>query len=252
MGKSAELDSGMETLEVISGAEKFNRWMFEIIKPYCSGNVLEIGSGIGNISQFFLNDGFDISLSDLSNDYFKILENKFSGFRNLKGLFCLDFAEKDLEKTYPHLIEQFDTVFALNVLEHVPDHEQAIRNCYKLLKPGGNLVILVPAFQTLFNKFDVALEHQRRYTTITLKKVMIIPGFNLIHSQYFNVAGILGWFVSGKLMRKNIIPGGQMKLYDQLVPLWKVVDRTLGGLLGLSIIMVVQKDELHLIDNKRY
>lgn len=242
MEKSAENNSGTETLEVISDAGKFNRWMYETIKPYCSGKVLEIGSGIGNISQFFLNDGFDISLSDLSSDYFKVLENKFNGFKNLKDLFCLDFAENDLEKKYPHLIGQFDTVFALNVLEHVPDHEQSIRNCYKLLKPGGNLVILVPAFQTLFNKFDVALEHQRRYTPKTLKKVMTIPGFKLIHSQYFNVAGILGWFVSGRLMRKNAIPGGQMRLYDQLVPLWKVVDRTLGGLFGLSVIMVVQKD----------
>lgn len=243
MERNTEYNSGTETLEVISDAGRFNRWMYETIKPYCSGKVLEIGSGIGNISQFFLNDHFDISLSDLSNDYFKILEQKFEGFENLKNLFCLDFAEKDLEQKYPHLIGQFDTVFALNVLEHVPDHEQSIRNCYKLLKPKGKLVILVPAFQTLFNKFDVALEHQRRYTLKTLKKVMLIPGFRPIHSQYFNVAGILGWYVSGKLMSKNAIPGGQMRLYDQLVPLWKVVDWTLGSFVGLSIIMVVQKDE---------
>ena len=170
-----KLNHGTETLEVISEAGKFNQWMYQTIKPYCSGNILEVGSGIGNISQFFLNDNFNVSLSDLSADYFKILESKFSGFDNLKGLFTLDFAEKELEQKYPHLIGQFDTVFALNVLEHVPDHEQAIRNCRLLLKPGGNLVILVPAFQSLFNQFDIALEHQRRYTPKSLKKVMAIP-----------------------------------------------------------------------------
>ncbi|HEY3369275.1 MAG TPA: class I SAM-dependent methyltransferase [Prolixibacteraceae bacterium] len=241
--KNDDYKSGTDTLEVISDAGNFNQWMYDTIKPYCSGNILEIGSGIGNISQYFLNDHFDISLSDLSSDYFKILENKFSGYDNLKGLFTLDFAEKELELKYPHLIGQFDTVFALNVLEHVPDHEQSIKNCHKLLKLGGKLVILVPAFQSLFNQFDVALEHQRRYTPKTLKKVMDIPGFSIVHTQFFNVIGILGWYVSGKLMGKNAIPGGQMKLYDQLVPLWKVTDWFLRPLLGLSVICVAKKNE---------
>jgi SAM-dependent methyltransferase len=237
------VNHGTETLEVISDAGKFNRWMYQTIKPYCSGNVLEVGSGIGNMSSFFLEDGFEISLSDLSNDYFRILESKFGKYPNLKGLFCLDFAEKELLEKYPHLVGQFDTIFALNVLEHVPDHEQAIRNCRLLLKPGGNLVILVPAFQALFNQFDVALEHQRRYTPKSLKKVMSIPGFKLIHTQYFNVIGILGWIVSGKILRKKTIPEGQMKLYDTLVPLWKLVDWVIGRFLGLSVICVVKKDE---------
>jgi len=241
MDKISVKDSGPETLEVISDADNFNQWMYRTIKPHCSGNILEVGSGIGNISKFFLSDKQEISLSDLSTDYFRILENKFGSFPNLKGLFTLDFAEKELEQKYPHLIGKFDTVFALNVLEHVPDHEQSIRNCYKLLKPGGKLVILVPAFQSLFNQFDVALEHQRRYTPKTLKKVMSIPGFNIVHCQYFNVIGILGWFVSGKLMSKNAIPGGQMRLYDQLVPVWKVVDWFLKPLFGLSVICVAQK-----------
>jgi SAM-dependent methyltransferase len=242
MSNKDQQNQGTETLEVISDAGKFNQWMYHTIKPFCSGKILEVGSGIGNISQYFLNDHQQISLSDLSPDYFNILESKFKGFQNLNALFTLDFAEKELEKKYPQLIGQFDTVFALNVLEHVRDHEQSIRNCYSLLKPGGKLIILVPAFQTLFNKFDVALEHQRRYTPKSLKKVMSIPGFTIIHTQYFNVMGILGWFVSGKLMGKNTIPGGQMRLYDQLVPVWKIVDSVFGGLLGLSVICVAQKE----------
>lgn len=242
MKKNITKDSGPETLEVISDAGKFNQWMYQTIKPYCSGNILEIGSGIGNISQFFLADNKKISLSDLSTDYFKILDAKFGSYPNLKSLFTLDFAEKELEIKYPQLIGQFDTVFALNVLEHVSDHEQAIQNCYKLLKSNGKLVILVPAFQSLFNQFDVSLEHRRRYTPKTLKRVMLIPGFKLIHCQYFNAMGILGWFVSGKLMSKNAIPGGQMRLYDQLVPLWKIVDWFLKPCCGLSVICVAQKN----------
>jgi hypothetical protein len=72
---------------------------------------------------------------------------------------------------------------------------------------------------------------------------MGISGFRLVHTQYFNVIGILGWFVSGKILRKKTIPEGQMKLYDTLVPLWKLVDWCIGRFIGLSVISVVTKDE---------
>ena len=56
-----EIDrSGHVNLDVINKAEKFNHWMYSAIKPYCKGRILEIGSGIGNISTCFLNDGQSI------------------------------------------------------------------------------------------------------------------------------------------------------------------------------------------------
>ena len=155
---------GTDTLEVISAANNFNRWMYETIKPHCKGEILEIGSGIGNISQFFLHEGANIFLSDIERSYFPRLEEKFSKYKNLKGLYRLDFSNKNLEKNYPELLEKFDTIFALNVLEHIPDHVQAMKNAMKMLKPGGNIVILVPAFPGLYNGFDKQLDHQRRYT----------------------------------------------------------------------------------------
>ena len=58
-----EIDlEGLETLSVIEKANKFNKWMYETIKPYSKGRILEIGCGIGNISEFFINDNFDIVL----------------------------------------------------------------------------------------------------------------------------------------------------------------------------------------------
>lgn len=241
MKENIDSNSGTETLEVISDANHFNRWMYETIKPYCSGQVLEIGSGIGNISRFFLEDQFEISLSDLSSDYFSRLKQNFAEFTNLQDVFCIDFAEPQLADKYSHLVGKFDTVFALNVLEHVEDHRLAIENSYQFLKPGGKLIILVPAFQALYNSFDKALDHYRRYSVNELENVMSIPGFELVDTKYFNVAGILGWIVSGKMMKKDTIPGGQMAFYDKLVPLWKLGDFVLSRLGGLSIICVVQK-----------
>ncbi|MCC6516189.1 MAG: class I SAM-dependent methyltransferase, partial [Chitinophagales bacterium] len=50
-----EIDAdGQTTLEAIDKADNFNEWMYQTIKPFCKGKVLEIGSGIGNISRYFL------------------------------------------------------------------------------------------------------------------------------------------------------------------------------------------------------
>lgn len=234
---------GTDTLEVISEAGHFNRWMYETIKPHCSGEILEIGSGIGNISQFFIHDGAEISLSDIENSYFPRLREKFGDKKNLKGMYLLDFSDKNLEKNYPEMLGKFDTVFALNVVEHIPNHEQAMRNAMKMLKPGGKVVILVPAFQWLYNGFDEQLDHQRRYTRKSLKKLIEGSGFELKSTQYFNFIAILGWYISGTILRKEMIPGGQMKLYDKLVPLWKIIDFFTSRIAGVSVIQVGEKSK---------
>lgn len=232
---------GTDTLEVISAADNFNRWMYETIRPHCSGEILEIGSGIGNISRFLLEDGAALSLSDIESSYFPRLKEKFGEMPNLKGMYRLDFADKDIEQNHPELMGKFDTVFALNVVEHIPDHEQALKNAKKLLRPGGKVVILVPAFQFLFNGFDKQLDHQRRYTRKTLQKLIESSGFTVKSTQYFNFIAILGWYLSGTVLKKEMIPGGQMKFYDRMVPLWKFLDFFTRRIAGVSVIQVGEK-----------
>jgi len=235
---------GTDTLEVISEAQHFNRWMYENIKPHCNGEILEIGSGIGNISQFFIHDEAKISLSDIENSYFPRLQEKFGESKNLKGMYRLDFSDKNLEKNHPELIGRFDTIFALNVVEHIYDHEQAMKNAMKMLNPGGKVVILVPAFQCLFNGFDEQLDHHRRYTQKSLKNLIEGAGFKVVHHQFFNSIAILGWFISGTVLRKRIIPGSQMRFYDALVPVWKLIDFFTRKCVGVSVIQVGEKPKI--------
>jgi 2-polyprenyl-3-methyl-5-hydroxy-6-metoxy-1,4-benzoquinol methylase len=229
---------GYSTLESISGADRFNRWMYETIKPFCHGRILEIGGGIGNISQCFLNDGEELVISELQNEYCQILKDKFSGYSNLKDVIDLDIVDPDFDIKYTSLFGKFDTVFALNVVEHIADDQKALANCKKLLKKNGNIIILVPAFQTLFNQFDVALGHFRRYTAKTLLSVFKANKYSVIHQQYFNSIGIAGWWVSGTLLRKKVIPEGQMKIYNFFVPVFKIIDRVTHRWFGLSVVMV--------------
>ena len=111
-----------------------------------------------------------------------------------------------------------------------------------MLKPGGKLIILVPAYQALYNQFDKELFHYRRYTTSSLSDVFKKAGIPIEKKFYFNAAGILGWYVSGKIQKNKTIPKGQMGLYNKLVPLFKIADQILMNSMGLSAVCVGKKD----------
>jgi len=229
---------GEETLEAIAQAYKFNQWMYETINPYTHGKILEIGSGIGNISQFFIKNKQQIYLSDIRENYCSKLEDQFSQESNVGDILQLDLVHPDFERTYADYLNYFDTLFALNVVEHIENDTLALQNCKKLLKPGGTIIILVPAFQSLYNRFDEELYHYRRYTRSSLGKVFERSEIPIIAAFYFNFMGIPGWYVSGKLQKNKTIPKGQMQLYEKLVPIFRIIDRIMLRQIGLSVITV--------------
>ncbi len=233
---------GEKTLQAIAGAENFNKWMYNTVRPYLKGHVLEIGSGIGNISSYIIYD-FNTMLSDLRQHYCDQLGQKFAHNPHLIGINTIDLTHPNFDTEYKALLGSFDSIIALNVVEHIEDDSLAMQNCFKLLRNKGNVVILVPSYQWLYNQFDKGLEHFRRYTTTRLKKLISAAGFHIAHAQYFNLAGILGWYVSGNLLKKESIPEGQMGLYNSLVPAFKVLDKIALNKIGLSTIVVGTKNE---------
>ena len=232
---------GLNTLETISKAEKFNRWTFDTIFPYCSGKILEIGSGIGNISQFFIEANASITLSDIRKNYCNQLKKRFSNSPALEEVLLIDLTDPDFENKYQEYEKTFDTVFALNVVEHIEDDSLALKNCHFLLKDGGTLLILVPAYQSLYCRFDKELGHFRRYTKKTLGKIFKLNNFHIKDSRYFNAMGIFGWIFSGKILREKTIPEGQMDLYNKLVPVFRIIDKMFLRSFGLSVIIVGSK-----------
>lgn len=232
-----EIDvEGMDTLDAVAEADSFNEWMYETINRFTEGKILEIGSGIGNISEYFIKNKQDIVLSDIRTNYRDQLQRKFPSVEVVD----MDIVDENFDTKFADKFKSYDTIFALNVVEHIKDDKLALENCYKLLKPKGKLIILVPAYQALYNNFDKALEHYRRYNKKTLSEIFP-KEFKLIHSKYFNFAGIFGWFVTGKLMGKEVIPKGQMSLYNKLVPIFKIADKIMLNNIGLSVIVVGEK-----------
>lgn len=241
MARSTIDEVGKSTLEDLSMANLLNDWMFNSIRPYTKGNILEIGSGIGNISQCFIANKIPITLSDYSDHYCKYLDKKFCIEPLINGIYQIDLADDDFDGRYSHLIGKFDTVFALNVIEHIKDDQLAIVNCKKLLNKAGHLIILVPAWQLLYNSFDKELEHYRRYNKTSISRLFKSQHLHILNTWYFNLAGILGWFVSGSILRKKTLPSGQLSFYNKLVPIFRIIDKITLNSIGLSVIIVGKK-----------
>jgi len=235
-------EEGLSTLKAIAGADRFNQWMFETVERELKpGKTFEVGSGIGNLSQFFLQRGRPLLLSDIRDNYLSHLKTRFAGHPQLLGLEQVDLVHPQFEQQYAPHLGRYDNLYALNVVEHIEDDVQALRNSYRLLKPGGRIVILVPAYPWLYNEFDKNLYHYRRYTRQTLRQAFEAAEIPVLKTFHFNLIGILGWYVSGHLMKNETIPEGQMGLYDQLVPVFRLIDRLAMRQMGLSVIAVGEK-----------
>lgn len=233
--------NGFETLASVQQAPAFNRWMYDVIKTHCTGNILEAGSGIGTISQCFIDDKKEITVSDFNPEYFAFLHEKYSAHTFVKNILQLDLVHPEFSEIYSEHLGKYDCVVALNVIEHVQHDEQALQNIQALLKNEGKLILLVPANRFLYNTLDKALGHYRRYNAKKIEQLFQKTEFETLHIQYFNIAAIPGWFLAGNVFKNTSLHAGSMKLYNSLVPLFRVADKCLFHKLGISVIGVGRK-----------
>src|SRR4029077_14507032 len=191
---------GAATLERMAAAPRYNRWMFERLRPWVGRRVLEVGAGIGNMSAFLVERERAV-LTDTEPHYLARLRESFGDRPNVR------VAELRLPAFDPHLVaERVDTVFCLNVLEHIEDDGASLAAMRQLLGPGGRLVLLVPALRPLYGTLDQALGHFRRYVPAELTSMVEESGFQVRHLEYFNLAGVPGWWLASRVLRRGVIP----------------------------------------------
>jgi SAM-dependent methyltransferase len=222
---------GAATLERMAAAPRYNRWMFERLRPWVGRRVLEIGAGIGNMSAFFA-DRERVILTDTEDYYLRRLRERFAGESHVT------VTALRLPAVAPSLkAERLDTVVCLNVLEHIEDDRGSLAAMHHLLEPGGRLVLLVPSLRVLYGTLDEALGHFRRYTPQELSAKLAGAGFRVRHLEYFNLAGVPGWWFTGRVLRRRLIPTGALRWYEALVPLFRL-EWLLPWRVGQSLIAI--------------
>lgn len=107
----------------------------------------------------------------------------------------------------PFADNTFDAAVALDVLEHIPDHEAAAREIARVLAPGGSILITVPAYRALWSRHDIALMHQRRYVAREMRTLLEGAGLTVDYITY-TVAILLPLVALIRFGQKLFQPGG--------------------------------------------
>ena len=215
------LDSGAKILDSLAGTKRFNRWMADTVRPWLGTHVLELGAGIGNMSQHLSRGRRTYVASDIDEEHMARLRVRFRGRPNLevcKADLC-DAAD------FKPLLGGFDSVVCLNVVEHVKDDLGALRNIFSALKPGGRAIILVPQDQKAYGTLDEVLGHYRRYSEAQLRSRMEEAGFEVERMLHFNRVTRPGWRFNGQVLKRRSFSRFQLRIFDTLVPLWRRIDR---------------------------
>lgn len=222
-----------KTLESMSQAVWYNRWTKDQFSEYLSEQILEIGCGIGNFSTYLINYG-NLTAIDINQDYIKEARSKIGR--------QADIGLGDIEKgKYFFKKRIFNTVVCINVLEHIRDDKEAVKNIYKILAPKGVLILLVPAHKFLFNLIDQSISHFRRYEKGKLEKLLKEEGFEIIKSRNLNFLGAVGWFLAGKLFKEKYVSEGKIKVFNLISPLFLSLEKFFKLPIGTSILVIAKR-----------
>jgi SAM-dependent methyltransferase len=226
-------------LESSRMADKYNRWVAEQFEGHMGPRILEVGCGIGNLSERWVPGAEAFLGIDPEADCIQKCNSRFAG----------DLARAHFEHDYvgaPKWVERWsehkpDTIVAVNVLEHIRDDLDALRGFRQILSGSARarLCLFVPAFEFAFSSFDRQYGHFRRYSKETLRDKLLDAGFVLEELRYFNIIGLVGWWYNFVLMRRREAASGAVGLFDSVVvPIARRLEGMVPPPLGNSVVAV--------------
>lgn len=219
--------SGTENLEVMDDAVNYNAYLLRLVRAYAlpTDRILDFGAGIGTFSLPLKREGGDVSCVETDpRQLQRITENDVPGFSDLAAV---------PDATY-------DYIFTLNVLEHIDDDRAALRDLARKIKPGGRLLVYVPAFPILFSSMDRAVEHCRRYRLESLSEQVRLAGFEIKEARYVDSVGFIAALVFKYIGNKNgALNKNAVILFDRLAfPVSLLLDLATKRLFGKNLLIV--------------
>jgi len=235
-----EDDFVKEDLEQMTRAVNYLEYQYRMIKPHLGKRIMEIGSGIGT---------FTARLLRIAEIVVSIEPNKYCFGKLQDDLGCnksLVLVNKKIEECHCPELQSYlpDTIICLNVLEHIEDDSATIENFYRILKPGGKLLLVVPSPDWAFGVIDRAVGHFRRYSRNQLSSLVKKNGFREVYTRYYNPIGLVGWLWNGKVAGIVKQSDRQIYIFDRLViPLQSFIEKWIKFPLGQSLLLVAVKDD---------
>ncbi len=228
---------GRGLLNSLTGTPQYLSWLTRVLRPKLGDTVLEVGAGLGNLTGRLMARKLSYFAGESDPLYLHALRNRF--LRTPSVTVC----ELDPEDPagYARLPEKFDSAVCVNVLETVDHPERVLESIHGVLKPGGNIVVLVPQGRALFGSLDQAMGHKRRFSAAETRALLEKSGFRVEQLRQLNKVGAVSWWIYGKILHRKKIAKVALKLFDKTVWIW----RRLDGLMpwrGLSLIAIARAE----------
>jgi SAM-dependent methyltransferase len=218
-------------------ARNYFAWQGRLVMPELGQRVVEVGCGIGNFTGKLLDREMVVSL-DIEPHCVERLQARYPNRRNLH-VACCDVGSgqfADLRRFRP------DSCVCLNALEHIADDRAALAAMASILEPGGAIVLLVPAFESLYGPLDHNLGHYRRYTRKSMVQLAAAAGLEVKTARYMNVTGFFGWWANSHLFRRESQSAKQIEFFDRFVaPIMSRVEAAVPTPFGQSLFVALRK-----------
>lgn len=216
---------------------RYYDWIFEHFMAYLRGVTVEYGAGIGTCSRLIRPHVDRLELVEPSRNLAERLERAFAGDSGVTVR---------PEKLESHLFAlpdaSVDTVVLVSVLEHVERDIEAIAEFTRVLRPGGHLLLFVPALSVLMSDLDRCHGHYRRYHRKQLVAALRGGGLVVERARYMDVPGALGWWLFNTLGGAMTFNARMVSFYDRfVVPPARLLEGLVPPPLGKNLVVVARR-----------
>jgi hypothetical protein len=179
------------------------QWLFERVKDFIAGRVLEIAEGEGIIAPVCKQNGIHVDVMGI------------------------DLADEEFEERYVELLGMYDTLIVLHAGEQIKNDRNIVTNTTQLLKQGGHLITRLPAYTALFNGLDQGFRGWKRFNLEYINKVLR-KDYSIMKTRYFMIVN-------------DLQPQPWINKYSERVKLFNTDNSTGFNATGLSIIVAGKK-----------
>ncbi|REE96349.1 class I SAM-dependent methyltransferase [Thermomonospora umbrina] len=215
-------------------ARNYRQYEYDMVAPHVGRSLLEVGSGLGHFSEQFAGRLDYLVVSD--NDPYCVgrLRERYDDNPDVE---VIDLAlPSDIK-----IRQKVDTVVMMNVLEHIKDDAQALRDLASVTLPGGRIVIWVPGYMQLYGEFDRKVGHVTRYTPTTLARSVREAGLVPEVCKPINFLGGIAWWAAVRRGGAGYPDPRLVKIYDRtVIPTTRVIERLVRPPFGQTVFCVAR------------
>ena len=204
--------SAHRELELLASTPVSTRIILDTLSPSLGSEILEVGAGLGLITQMLVDDNKKVVALEPDAGLFDRFSKNITN-ASVSG-HCMTLHEYlNTNGEAP----SFDTILYVNVLEHIGDDIGELKTAVKAMKPGGNIVIFVPAAPRLYGTMDWISGHYRRYRMNELKSVAVSAGLEVVDCIAFDPIGAIPYWLMYRFLKRRTLANSSVVLYDKVI-----------------------------------